>query len=158
MLELYVVLIIVGILTLGAEIYIPGGVLGVLGIISLIGAVIVGYRVEAFQPYGGTISAAIILVSLAGGFFFWLRYFPTSPVGRRLSLADDGSKFRGDNLRLSTLKDAEGEAVTALRPAGEAQFNGERVDVVADGSFIEKGSRIRVINISGNRVVVSKID
>jgi membrane-bound serine protease (ClpP class) len=158
MLPVYITCLLLGIVLLGAEIYVPGGVLGVLGAAFLVAAIIVGYRVEIFQPHGGTISAIIILLTSTAGFLFWLHYFPHSPVGRRLSLQDDGKTFRGDNLHLSSLMDAEGVTITTLRPAGEAKLNGERVDVIADGSFIEQGARVRVVNVNGNRVVVRAIE
>ena len=56
----------------------------------------------------------------------------------------------------TSLEGAEGEVFTALRPAGTIIINGKRVDAVADGSFIDKGEKVRVIEIHGNRVVVEK--
>jgi membrane-bound ClpP family serine protease len=32
------------------------------------------------------------------------------------------------------------------------------VDVVSDGSFVDKGRRVQVVEISGNRVVVREMD
>ena len=49
---------------------------------------------------------------------------------------------------------AEGVAETELRPSGIARLNGRRSDVVADGEFIPQGTRVRVIEVSGNRIVV----
>ena len=48
----------------------------------------------------------------------------------------------------------EGVALTTLRPSGAALIDDERVDVTADGEFIEKGTRIRVIEAEGPRIVV----
>jgi len=47
-----------------------------------------------------------------------------------------------------------GRAVTILRPAGRARFEGRLVDVVAEGEFIPPGTQVRVVNVKGNRVVV----
>jgi membrane-bound serine protease (ClpP class) len=47
-----------------------------------------------------------------------------------------------------------GTAHTPLRPAGIADFDGERVDVVSDGEFIDSGSPIAVVRVDGNRIVV----
>jgi membrane-bound serine protease (ClpP class) len=41
-----------------------------------------------------------------------------------------------------------------LRPAGIADFEGQRVDVVSDGEFIAAGDPITVIRVDGNRIVV----
>ena len=51
-----------------------------------------------------------------------------------------------------------GLADSPLRPAGVARFGDLFIDVVADGSYVEKGSPIRIIQISGNRIVVRKVE
>jgi membrane-bound ClpP family serine protease len=45
-------------------------------------------------------------------------------------------------------------AQAARRPAGVADIEGSRVDVVSDGGFIEAGAAIEVTRVEGNRVVV----
>ncbi len=50
-----------------------------------------------------------------------------------------------------------GKALTDLRPSGTAEIDGKRVDVVTDSEFIEKGSRIEVVEVEGIRVVVKEI-
>ena len=47
-----------------------------------------------------------------------------------------------------------GKVLTELRPAGTVQIDGRPVDVVSEGAFIEKGSRVVVLSVSGSRVVV----
>ncbi len=47
-----------------------------------------------------------------------------------------------------------GVALSLLRPAGKAEINNRRVDVVTDGDFIKSGEKVEVVEISGNRVVV----
>jgi membrane-bound serine protease (ClpP class) len=51
-----------------------------------------------------------------------------------------------------------GVAESALRPAGKAIFGDDYLDVVTDGSFVDKGKQVRVIQISGNRIVVREIE
>ena len=51
----------------------------------------------------------------------------------------------------------EGEAVSDLRPAGFARIAGRRVDVVSRGESIEAGATVRVLEVSGNRVVVMQV-
>jgi membrane-bound ClpP family serine protease len=52
----------------------------------------------------------------------------------------------------------EGTAQTALHPSGSAMIEGIKYDVVSKGDFIEKGKRIIVVTIDGNRIVVKKSD
>jgi membrane-bound serine protease (ClpP class) len=51
-----------------------------------------------------------------------------------------------------------GVSESVLRPAGRARFGRNIIDVVSDGSFVEKGRQIRVIEIEGNRIVVTEVD
>ncbi|MNC78018.1 hypothetical protein D3C75_1301300 [compost metagenome] len=55
-----------------------------------------------------------------------------------------------------SLVGASGVSITPLRPAGTASLNGERVDVVTEGSFIAAGASISVIKVEGGRVVVKE--
>ena len=52
----------------------------------------------------------------------------------------------------------EGVARTILRPAGKAEFGAALVDVVTDGEFLDAGSRVRVMMVEGDRVVVEGLD
>jgi membrane-bound serine protease (ClpP class) len=51
-----------------------------------------------------------------------------------------------------------GIADSALRPAGIARFDHERVDVVTEGEFLEPGTAVEVIRIEGNRIVVRSVE
>jgi membrane-bound serine protease (ClpP class) len=51
----------------------------------------------------------------------------------------------------------EGVADSTLRPAGRVLFGKQFRDVVTDGSFVEKGSRVRVIKISGTHITVRQM-
>lgn len=44
-----------------------------------------------------------------------------------------------------------------LRPSGIAEFEGERVDVVADGEFIQRGTAVQVSDVAGRRVTVRRV-
>ena len=49
-----------------------------------------------------------------------------------------------------------GSAASPLRPAGIATLDGERVDVVSQGEYIEAGAPIVVVRVEGNRIVVRR--
>jgi membrane-bound ClpP family serine protease len=51
----------------------------------------------------------------------------------------------------------EGEATGTLRPAGIADFDGVRLNVVSEGDFIPAGTRVRIISAEGSRIVVKKV-
>jgi len=51
-----------------------------------------------------------------------------------------------------------GVADSPLRPAGKTRFGKAYVDVVTDGTFVDQGRQVSVIQISGNRVVVREVE
>jgi membrane-bound serine protease (ClpP class) len=52
---------------------------------------------------------------------------------------------------------AEGVAATDLHPSGTAVIGSERLDVVSEAGFIDKGERIRVVRSEGYRHVVESV-
>jgi membrane-bound serine protease (ClpP class) len=155
-------LVAIGVALLAAEIFvIPGfGVAGIGGILALaagLGLTLIGAGATASAIIGAFGRVAIsILMALVGGLVL-LRMLPRLPVGRRLVLetemdADKGytSEPARDRLQLGRT----GTALSPLRPAGVADIDGSRVDVVSDGEFIEAGAAIEVTRVDGNRIVV----
>lgn len=147
---LYALLLLVGLFLIGAEIYLPGGVVGLLGALALVGAAVVGLQFHA--PWN-LVSVLLIVLLSAVCIWLWIHFFPRSRMGRKLTLEADGSAFKAV-ANSSALVGAEGVALSDLRPAGLAQLGGHRVDVVAESSWIAAGAQVRVIEVAGNRIVV----
>lgn len=148
-------LIILGFLLCVIEIFVPGGVIGITGTLLVVSAVI-----AATVTYGTEVGIPLGFACLAAGMVFfalWLRYFPRSRMGRLISLSTEAAReagFTSQPSELLALIGKTGVALTELRPAGVATIEGRRIDVVTDGGFLDKGTPIRVEEVSGNRVVV----
>ncbi len=150
---LVVLLIVLGLVLLVVELLvIPGfGVIGVLGIGSLVGATIVATR--ELGPASGALAFAIGVVLTALLFYV----VPRTRVGREFVLASDQRGSRAAEPGREGLEGTHGVAVTPLRPAGSARFGDRVVDVVADGVYVEVGASIRVVKVEGARVVVEPV-
>jgi membrane-bound serine protease (ClpP class) len=59
---------------------------------------------------------------------------------------------------LTHLLGATGETRTPLRPSGTAVFRGEPVQVVTRGQPVGAGTRVKVVDVTGNRVVVEEAE
>ena len=154
-LHIYWALLICGVLLLGAEIYVPGGILGTIGAIALIGAVLLGSN---FGWIGGTLSAVGIVVLAAFVVYLWIRVFPRTPAGRRLTLAMDGRAFKLDDATERAEIGQEGVAQSALWPAGIGLVQGRRCDVITRSVWVDAGRRFRVIGVEGTRLIVEPLD
>jgi membrane-bound serine protease (ClpP class) len=158
-------LVVAGVVLLALEVFVtPGfGVAGVLGIGALLAGLIMsmtggGATAEFVLKVSGRVVFSLVFALLAS--FVLLRFLPRLPLARKLVLETgldtrDGyaSAPESDHRWLGK----KGRATSALRPAGIAQFDGERVDVVSDGEHIEPGESIEVIRVDGNRIVVRRV-
>jgi len=164
-----IVIFVIGVILLLVEIFvIPGfGLAGISGVILSIGALLaalVGNVGLQFPPISEITSAiytmvvtlvllVLLLVSLG-------RYLPASNTLGRLILVPELSSVGGYTSAESRdwLVGRMGTALTALRPSGTATIDDERVDVISQGDFIERGSPVRVVRVSGSRIEVRGVD
>ncbi len=148
------ILLVLGVALMVVEGFVPGLVIGILGAIAVIGATVLAYAY-----YGGEVGNLLLLGVIAGGAAFtvwWIRYAPRSKFAKQWTLHSTvESPPVGDQSELLGL---EGNAISPLRPAGIADIGGCRLDVVTEGEMVASGSRIRVIRVEGNRIVVRKQD
>ena len=154
-----VMLILIGGVLLVLELLvIPGfGIAGILGLAAITVAIIKifpdGYQWVYVLGYT-TIFGAILTIIL-----FWL--LPNSRFMKLFALNTDlGNKDNlnyKQTLNFDQLLAKEGLATSDLRPAGLATIDNHRVDVVTEGDYISNGSKIKVIDVSGTRIVVKKV-
>jgi membrane-bound serine protease (ClpP class) len=107
---------------------------------------------------GAIIQLAIALIGSFILIFLLAKYLPKSTAFSKLILSEAETSDKGFVSYPSEkeLVGMEGVALTSLRPAGSAQINGKRVDVVADWDYIEKGKKIKVLRVEGIKVVVEE--
>lgn len=151
--------IVVGYSLLFVELFMPGGILGLLGgLLVLAGVIGAGYTygMEVGLPLGFGCSVGGIII-----FLLWLRYFPSSRMGRQFSLAKEISKddgYTAQDLSQEDLVGKTGVALTDLRPSGAVQVGERRLDVVSEGAFVMKDASIVVVTVDSNRIVVRPSD
>ncbi len=161
-----IILFIAGIILLALEIFvIPGfGITGISGIILIFLSIFLSLTPGG--PFFNYENISIAIVQLTGALvgalilvFLLAKFLPKTSVFNRLILADEEKADQGFVSYPSEkeLLGTEGVALTTLRPAGSAEFNGKRVDVVADWEYIEKGKKIKVLRVEGIKVVVKEI-
>lgn len=146
------VLLFIGFLMIAAEVFVPGMILGLLGGLCWLAAIAWSYA-----EYGLAVGTMVLAgVSIIGTLAFvgYMAAFPKTFLGRQIINKD--AQNTPANIPETELLGMTGEALTMLRPAGTARFDGKRHDVLAESSFIEAGSRIVVIRVEGNHLVVRK--
>lgn len=143
--------------------FIPGfGVVGALGIVAVLAGFALSMVGAGVTTATMLLAAARVVLSLLAALLaslVLLRLLPHLPFGRRLILATGLSAAEG--YASAPQSDSHwlgrrGRASSTLRPAGIAEIDGERVDVVSDGELIDAGEPIEVTRVDGNRIVVRR--
>ncbi len=138
-----------------AELFVPGGILGLLGTGGIIGSVIMA----APSPQEGAIYLGAGFVVSVIGAVVAVKAMGRNRIFGRLVLQHEESVDSGYTavLERSDLVGMIGRVITPLRPAGTAEIGDSRVDVVTDGEFIDKDSVIEVRKVEGARVIVRRV-
>ena len=137
--------------------FVSFGALTVLAVGCAVGAVLLAFQESSLFGW------SLIGVLLVGGpLTIWgaFKLLPKLPFGRRffLELPDAKAEDLHAAAKARTaLLGAVGEALSPLRPSGRARFGGEPVQVITRGGMVPAGGRVKVVDVSGNRVVVEPV-
>ncbi|MEM1108746.1 MAG: hypothetical protein AAGH99_08655 [Planctomycetota bacterium] len=173
----HILLFLVGLTLLVVEFGVGGatfGVLGIVGIILMVAALVLSVIPSSGgMPAAGTwnqLLAALIATGIGlalsiGGVGLLLRYFGQVPGLNRLILADaqpnagsvvEPTHVAGDDVlgggRIQV--GDTGKVLSTLRPAGEAEINGQVIDVTSLGQFLDPGTAVKVVEVTKFSVVV----
>lgn len=150
--------LIAGLTLLIIEMFTPGmGVSGILGLVALIAAIVL--RADSFASMMVTLALIIVIVFAAG--FVVFRSFKKGAISRSAIVLKETINKNSSaisDLDKSELVGLEGECLNTLRPSGNALFGDKKLDVVSEGEFITKGSRVKIERIEGLRIVVKKVE
>jgi membrane-bound ClpP family serine protease len=150
---------VIGVGLLVAEVFMPGfGVAGISGIVLEVISIVLTYG-----KYGGLAALGLTVVILAV-IGITISVSLRSVTKGRLSkspiiLKDRETTAEGyiATADMDVFTGKEGESTTVLRPSGMAEVDGIRLNVVSEGEYIPKGTKVRVIRVDGARVVVRSI-
>lgn len=144
---------ILGMILMFLEIFLPGAIAGTLGVALLL--------FSLFLAGGNSLQIGIsLIVALFISLlvlFLMIKIFDKKMIWfDRIVLFDSAKKEDGyvSNINRNDLLGVEGTTLTILRPSGTAIFNDERIDVVSEGDFIPKNTKVRVVKVEGARIVV----
>jgi len=165
-----ILLVVAGILLIGAEILVlPGtGVAGVAGALCIVIGLVASFT--GTDPTSASQRSALITAStttfagiVLGAILTWFasRWFRETSVFKRAVLsADVGGGMNAPVRGEPTLPSigAHGEADTDLRPSGRARFGNDVFDAQSTGAYLARGTAVRVVSRLGSTVIVEAHD
>ena len=146
----------IGILVIFAEIFIPS-----FGLLAVIALAVFSYSLylvfTTISSTAGLVFARLDLLLVPVCIVFGMKILAKSPLALRQEL----SRKQGvvsQAKELETYLHLKGVSITDLRPSGMAEINMKRLDVVTDGEYIEANIPVVVTGVTGNRIIVQKIE
>jgi membrane-bound serine protease (ClpP class) len=153
---LEILLFIGGLVLIAIEFYTPGmTVFGLTGLACILGSIFLslGADFTALNLLAGSLVVAVVL------FLLILKRLPASKFWDRLVLKEAEKTEKGfiSASDYSSFLEQEGVTLTSLRPAGSVAVSGQYLDVVSEGQYIDAGVKVKVIAVTGNRIIVRPI-
>ncbi len=151
-----IILFIVGIVLVLLEFVLPGGIIGLIGL----GAILMSFFLAGSSMMVISISLLIAFVATIVVSIVFVKVFGKRlHAFKKIILFDSTNTESGyvSNKNREDLIGKQGIALTTLRPSGTAIINNERLDVVTQGNYIEKNTKIEVIKTEGSRIVVREV-
>ena len=142
-----------------AEVFIPsGGVLGVGATVALISGVLLFFQHSTAVGLIGLVVAVFMVPSLL---VLAYKLLPRTRFGRRVLLAPP-VRQRGeattDAPELTKLVGRTGRVLTTMRPVGMCDFDGQRIECVAESGYVQRDTQVKAIRVDGTQVTVRIMD
>lgn len=150
-----ILLFLAGILLLGFEVFVPGGVLGTLGGLAM--AIGCGVAFYQFGPATGTVATLIALALLGLAIWIELALIPRTRLGQRLL-----QRHAVHAQSQPPLADPQAvigktaETATPLAPSGYVLIDGSRYEAWSETGYVPKGRIVRVTGLDAFRLIVSE--
>lgn len=133
------------------EVFLPGfGLPGVSGIVLIgAGTAIIWLKAGALTALA---TLLVVIAVLAVLISYMMRRATEGGAHARIFLREKEELRSGEDMQV--LLGKQGRTTSVLRPAGIGDFDGVRLNVVTEGSFIERDRPIEIVNVDGARIVV----
>jgi membrane-bound ClpP family serine protease len=153
-------LLLVGLVLVMTEVFVPsGGILGLLSVTAILAAIVLAFYYRGAVT--GIVFVLVALLSVPTILVFAFRWLPDTAVGKRLlatvPTSEDVLPDDDERRMLRSLVGKVGRAKTMMLPSGAVEVEGNTIDAVSDGLAIDPGQPVRVVEVHGTRVVVRLI-
>ena len=155
--EVLWVLVIVGILLITAEFFVPGGILATVGVICLIASFVL-----AFRELGGLLGSLFMLGTLAVSvlaIIVEIKLLKNSPMAKTFFLEASISRNHDENNTNEITGELVGKsavAISNLAPQGLVEIEGSSYEAVSEDGLIEKGDDLKVVRQGKFRLYVRR--
>lgn len=159
-----IALLLLGLVLISVEFFIPGGIVGIAGVLMLLGAVGLSY-----SEYGIAAAGWVLVGCIAGGGLWAYAMFivvSKTPYGKKLFLSSassgrarygSASDCEAEDARAQELIGAHAVTLTPMSPTGRIEVRGNAYEASSQSGFLERGAQVEVVGRSSFGFVVKKL-
>lgn len=140
------IIYVIGLALLLTELFIPGLIVGCIGIILMTGSIVLAFMYH--NPLYGILLIFVTVIIVPVIIIWVLKHIRVTGAQN----VEDG--YTSVDETLTSLVGQEGMSVTPLRPVGIAMIGSRRVDVTSENMMVDKNTPLRVVKVEANKVVV----
>ena len=149
-----IVVLVLAVLLFSLELILPGGILGIFGVLML--GLAVWLTADSYGPlWAGVVFLGGSVFSLAF-FFIQFRILPKTGLGKSIFLQ---TKLKGTSASATDdpgLVGQTAEVIAQLTPGGTVKLGGRKYDAISKDGLIEPGETVVVVARDAFRLVVRK--
>ncbi|NIA17472.1 MAG: hypothetical protein GWO86_03905 [Planctomycetes bacterium] len=137
------------------EVFVPSfGLITICAMGAMAGGLAIFFN---YSPAAGWIGVIVAVVMIPTVLVTAYKMFPKTRFGRNVSLAGP-NRAKGDAIpdteQLEQMLGMAGRVITPLRPVGMCDFSGQRLECVAESSYVDKGRIVEIIKVEGTQLTV----
>lgn len=151
---MFLVLLVIGLLMVYLEFFLPGAILGTIGGILLLASVVLFFQ-ESHSP----LFAVLYLIAVLGSLAAVIKY-----ALWKISQSKSKSGFYSRDAQVGYYASTfdpemigkEGIVITDLKPGGYILVEGKQVSAISESGYIGTGEKVRVLQGEGDSLIVTK--
>lgn len=150
------VLFAVGIVLVAVEVLVPGGLLGTLAGVCLLGGVAAAF--VQLGAFGGAVASGVALLIGTGLLYFEFVLLPRTRLAKTFSMTETvAGRSQPEVAEPAAVIGRDAVAATTLAPGGYVELDGRRYEAFCQSGHAAAGARLRVVGVDTFRLVVTQI-
>lgn len=153
--NLIVLLFVLGLIFMFIEVFMPGGVFGVIGGLAMLGGIVIAAMNHGVS--GGVIAGAVALVAVCATLYAELVWLPKTRFAQKFSVrSTSGDTLSQQHVEADAVVGKAAEALTTLAPSGYVSVEGRRYEAFCQSGHVARGAQLRVTGLDNFRLIVTK--
>lgn len=149
------IFLILGLLLIFTEFFVPGAIMGVSGAILVLASIVL-FAMEAASPLWVLLYVIGIIISVTFLVKFAMWKIRTARPSRSIYLDSDQAGYQASSFDSSVIGKT-GVVVTDLKPGGHILVEGKRLQAISQSGYLTKGTEVLILGGQEESLIVKRV-